>query len=204
MNSSRLFILAMLDEHGPMHGHQIRLKAQEDRTQLWTDIAPGALYGALGRLQREGLIETVRTERQGKYPERVVYAITPSGYRALLTLRDESLRTVRIAFDPFDLALAMTGPIEPDRLLGLIQNRIDELRVRRNVLAHQREVSAPWLNTAESAVIRHVTERLEADIAWHESVLALVPAIAEESHIRRPLDGETEPGNTTDKDREKA
>jgi len=56
VNSSRLFVLSALNDFGPMHGHQIRHKAQENRTQLWSDVAVGALYGAVGRLQREGLI----------------------------------------------------------------------------------------------------------------------------------------------------
>ena len=172
-----------------MHGHQIRLKAQEDRTQLWTDIAPGALYGVLGRLQREGLIEAIRTERQGNYPERVVYAITPDGVRALAAVRDYALRTVQEAFDPFDLALAHTGPIKEERLATMIQNRLDELRVRRNVLQHQREASAPWLNTADTQVLLHVIMRLDADIAWHESVLEHVPTIARESHEPPPSGG---------------
>lgn len=188
MSSSRLFILAMLDRHGPMHGHQIRHKAQEDRTALWTDIAPGALYGALGRLQREGLIEAVRTERQGNYPERVVYAITPDGWRALQTVRDDALRTVEDVFDPFDLALTLTGPITEDRLTTLVRNRIDEIRVRRNVLSAQREAAARWLTVADDVGLGHVLARLDADVLWHESLLDRIPDIVRESH-RTPPDG---------------
>lgn len=186
MNSSRLFVLAALNDYGPMHGHQIRHKAQEDRTQLWSDVAVGALYGALGRLQREGLIEAIRTEREGNYPERVIYAITEEGKRSLRVVIHDTLQTVVHHFDPFDLALAHSGPIEADQLATLLQNRIGELHVRRNTLQHILDFFSQWLNTAEAEVIRHVLMRLDADIAWHESVIDRVPDIARESHEIRP------------------
>ncbi len=186
MNSSRLFVLAALNDYGPMHGHQIRHKAQEDRTQLWSDVAVGALYGALGRLQREGLIEAIRTEREGNYPERVIYGITDEGQRALRVVIDSTLQTVVKDFDSFDLALAHSGPIEEDYLTTLIRNRIGQLLVRRNALQQLPDYFSQWLTTAEREVVRHVVMRLDADIAWHESVLDRVPDIARESHETRP------------------
>lgn len=186
VNSSRLVVLAALNDYGPMHGHQIRHKAQENRTQLWSDVAVGALYGALGRLQREGLIEAIRTEREGNYPERVIYAITEEGQRSLRVVIHDTLQTVVHHFDPFDLALAHSGPIEADQLSTLLQNRSGELHVRRNTLQHVLDFFSQWLNTAEAEVIRHVLMRLDADIAWHESVIDRVPDIARESHEIRP------------------
>ena len=186
MNSSRLFVLATLAERGPMHGHQIRLQAQEDHTHLWTDIAPGALYGVLGRLQREGLTEAIRTEREGNYPERVVYRITDEGRRELRIVRSDALRSVMKHSDPFDLALARSGPIDQHLLTTTIQRRLDELLVRRKVLQHQLDVYGDWLSTAETEVVHHGVMRLDADIAWHESVMARVPDIARESHPGPP------------------
>jgi DNA-binding PadR family transcriptional regulator len=37
---------------------------------LWTDITVGSLYGAINRLAAEELIEEVRVERAGAYPQR--------------------------------------------------------------------------------------------------------------------------------------
>jgi len=39
-----------------MYGHQIRRDARMDRADLWSDVRPGSLYGALHRLAAEGLI----------------------------------------------------------------------------------------------------------------------------------------------------
>jgi DNA-binding PadR family transcriptional regulator len=61
MSSIRLFILGTLAASGPLHGHQIRQQAQADRTERYTDIQVGSLYGALKRMAREGLVGVVRT-----------------------------------------------------------------------------------------------------------------------------------------------
>ena len=87
MNPTRLFVLGALARHGPMYGHQIRRGARVDRAELWSDVRPGSLYGALHRMAAEGLIEAVRTEQVGNLPARTVYAITSEGRRELLALR---------------------------------------------------------------------------------------------------------------------
>jgi DNA-binding PadR family transcriptional regulator len=81
VNPTRLFVLGALARHGAMYGHQIRRDARMDRADLWSDVRPGSLYGALHRLAAEGLIEAVRTEQSGNLPARTVYAITPEGQR---------------------------------------------------------------------------------------------------------------------------
>ena len=43
-------MLGALARHGPMYGHQIRRDARMDRADLWSDVRPGSLYGALHRL----------------------------------------------------------------------------------------------------------------------------------------------------------
>ena len=116
MSSSRLYVLMLLERHGPMHGHRMRLAAQQDRLDLWTDVRPGALYGVLKRLAGEGLIAATASERAGAYPERTVYEITADGRAALEALQDQALRTVVFPTDPFDLALAGGDLADPSRL----------------------------------------------------------------------------------------
>lgn len=76
------------DASGPLHGHQIPQQAQFDRTESWTDIQVGSVYGALKRLANEDLVREVRRERVGNRPERTVYGITAEGRRALAAVRD--------------------------------------------------------------------------------------------------------------------
>ena len=130
MSSIRLFILGTLARTGPLHGHQIRHQAQTDRTELWTDVRAGSLYGALKRLASEGLVRELRTERVGNRPERTVYEITADGRRALSAVRDEALRTLVSPNDPFDLALTQTPDLAEETLAQVVANRLAGLRVR--------------------------------------------------------------------------
>src|SRR3954467_3626158 len=128
MSAIRLFILDAFARHGEMHGHQLRLLAEQEHVHLWTDISVGALYGALKRLAGEGLLDEVRVEREGSYPERQVYAITDPGRKSLAALQRRPLAEVVFRPDPFDLALCRTDPNRLDALPGAIEERLRALR----------------------------------------------------------------------------
>jgi DNA-binding PadR family transcriptional regulator len=175
-----LFVLTALAERGPMHGHQMRLQAAEDRTEQWTDIKPGALYGVLSRLEREGLVSEVRTEQQGSYPARTVYQITADGRRALETLRDQMLRTVVVGNDPFDLALVHCGSVAADTLREIVDARLLELRAKLARAESQLQAALPWLNEAERAVCAHQIHRLGTEVHWHEGLVDIIAKIVNE------------------------
>ncbi|NUP68790.1 MAG: PadR family transcriptional regulator, partial [Nonomuraea sp.] len=171
----RMFVLGAL-LRGPMHGHQIRRQAQLDRTELWTDIKVGSLYGALHRLVAEGAIEVVRTE-QAAGPARTVYALTPAGREEFIALRDRTLREVRLRPDPVDLALHYTDDLAEEDLRTLIGDRRDALVARLTAWRHQREQAEPYLRGLEPMTFDHTTARLRAEIAWHESLLEQLPKL---------------------------
>jgi len=177
MSSIRLFILDAFERHGEMHGHQLRLQAEEERISLWTDISVGGLYGAIKRLADDDLLEVVRTERKGIFPERHVYAITQAGRRSLVTLRHDGIREVSMKPDPFDLAVTR---LDPERLGELGEGIEERLATLRMMLADSIELHAnalPYLTVVENHSIGHREHRIRAEIEWHELLLTAVPAI---------------------------
>lgn len=185
MNPTRLFVLGALARHGPMYGHQIRRNARMGRADLWSDVRPGSLYGALHRLAAEGLIEPVRTEQSGNLPARTVYAITAEGQRELRTLRAEALTEVGLRPDPVDLALVMSGDLDGDVLRGYIEDRIRALRSQAAAYAHHGERVWPDQTVADDLVAEHARLRIEAELSWHQLLLdqtgKLTEATAESS-----------------------
>jgi DNA-binding PadR family transcriptional regulator len=171
MNPTRLFVLGALAKHGPMYGHQIRRDARMDRADLWSDVRPGSLYGALHRLAAEGLIEPVRTEQSGNLPARTVYAITAEGQRELRALRAEALQEVGLRPDPVDLALVMSGDLDDDVLRGYIEDRIRALRSQEACYARHGERIWPDQTVADDLVVEHARLRIEAELAWHQRLL---------------------------------
>jgi len=82
MNLSRLMILGLLADRGPMHGHQIRRAGELTNAEVWGGITGGAIYSELRKLGAEGLIRAVREEQVGRRPARTVYEITGEGRRS--------------------------------------------------------------------------------------------------------------------------
>jgi len=172
-----LFVLGALARRGPMHGHQIRRDAQTDRTELWTDVKVGSLYGALNRLAAEGVIEAVRTERAGNLPARTVYAITDEGYTELSTLRAALLRDTRLRPDPVDLALQYSQDMPLAELMAAVADRRAALEAELRSRQHLRESAAPYLTGIEPLGFQHQLMRLETEVAWHDLVLQQLPKL---------------------------
>jgi DNA-binding PadR family transcriptional regulator len=178
VSSIRLFILGTLAASGPLHGHQIRQQAQTDRTEIWTDIQVGSVYGALKRLANEELVRELRTERIGNRPERTVYEITSEGRRALAAVRYSALRELDRHYDPFDLALTQSRDIAEEDLEQMVAHRLAGLQLQVASLRHHTETADPYVNEAERMVLRHLIERTEAEVRWHTELVDRLPKIA--------------------------
>lgn len=184
MSSIRLYLLDALARRGDMHGHQLRLLAEEEHLHLWTDISVGALYGALKRLAGEGLLAEVRTEREGSYPERQVYGITDAGRAALATLHRHGLEQVAFRTDPFDLALSRPDPTTLDELPAAVAARLEALHRLLDETQRQHAHARPYLSIAETYAMLHREHRLRAEIEWHEHLGEALPDLVADERTR--------------------
>lgn len=185
MSSIRLYLLDALREEGPMHGHQLRLLAEKEHVQEWTDISVGALYGALKRMAAEGLIEEVRAERDGAYPERQVYAITSAGRTSLAVMKRNALREIVVRTDPFDLAMSRLDVHDLGDLDELLAVRIARLKAMAvEAEAHVHSIGQ-YLTFTEKIVMRHKVARLKAEIEWHEELYKQLPEIMADESARK-------------------
>jgi PadR family transcriptional regulator PadR len=94
-----LCLLAVMDE-GPAYGYEMtkRLRARG------LSVGEGSIYPALGRLERDGLVETYRAASNGG-PPRKYYRPSDEGRRVLAAGVSE-WRAARDALD------ALLGPVE--------------------------------------------------------------------------------------------
>ncbi|MCU1543541.1 MAG: hypothetical protein JWM50_1406 [Microbacteriaceae bacterium] len=184
MSSIRLFILGTLDERGGMHGHQLRLLAEEEHVHKWTDVTVGALYGAIKRLAADGLIAETRVEREGSYPERQVFDITAAGRTALAELRLAGLTDIVVRPDPFDLAMTRLDPDRLHELAGVVERRIATLEELLAASEADLVRIHSFLTVGERVVMTHKSYRLRADIAWHRDLLTELPLIIADESAR--------------------
>src|SRR5919199_2688937 len=77
-NPLALAVLSCLAER-PMHPYEISTTLRERGKEQSIKLNYGSLYAVVEALQRHGLIEARETAREGKRPERTVYAITQAG-----------------------------------------------------------------------------------------------------------------------------
>ena len=184
MSSIRLYLLDAFARHGELHGHQLRLLAEQEHVHLWTDFSVGALYGALKRLATEGLLTEVRTEREGSYPERQVYALTAAGRVVLDGLHQQHLEHVAFKPDPFDLALSRPDPTRLDELPSAIETRLAALRRLLADTEQQNARARPHLSLGETHALLHREHRLRAELAWHEELATALPDVIADERAR--------------------
>ncbi|MEO3809407.1 PadR family transcriptional regulator [Sphaerisporangium sp. B11E5] len=172
MRATRLFILGALADGGPMHGHKIRAAAQMDRVELWADVKPGSLYGALRRMADEGIVEVVRTEQEGNLPARTVYGITDKGRTELVSLIRSVLADTKLRPDPIQVVLLHGGAISPDELHMAIQQRRDAYATQLHFWRTLRVAAQPHLTRLEAVAFDYTLMRLETELAWHDRLIA--------------------------------
>ena len=170
MNLSRLMILGVLAERGPMHGHQIRRIAELTNAEAWGGITGGALYAELRRLDADGLVRAVRAEQVGRRPARTVYQVTDEGRLELVVQRDAALEVVLGSADPVSVVLLFAaGSDAPDLSERLAARRrrvagqLEAMTAERERLTGQGTLSALAI-----AAFRRGELRLEAELRWHE------------------------------------
>jgi len=81
-------LLALAD--GPLHGYAI-MQAVAESAGATLPAGPGTIYGALQRMEEDGLIREVASKSDDR---RRLFALQPAGRRALET---ESRRILRLA-----------------------------------------------------------------------------------------------------------
>ncbi|TMC08716.1 MAG: PadR family transcriptional regulator [Chloroflexi bacterium] len=177
MQTGRLFVLGMLATSGPMHGHQIRRKAELERADFWGRVKVSSLYATLRRMEEEGLIEAVERSQEGRFPARTVYGITAEGWRELSVLRDACFQDTAVAPDPFDLALSFTDDLDESEVRATVVGRLAALREQAAEMGRQQERVARYLSPLDRVVFRHFQVRIAAEVAWHEELLERLPEL---------------------------
>lgn len=169
MNLSRLMILGLLAERGPMHGHQIRRAGELANAEVWGGISGGALYAELRKLSGEVLIRAVREEQVGRRPARTVYEITEEGHLELAVQRDAALDVVFGSADPISVVLLFAAGGAGD-LRDRLAARSRRVAVQLDTMASERErlTAQGVLSPLAIAAFRRGELRLEAELRWHE------------------------------------
>jgi DNA-binding PadR family transcriptional regulator len=115
---------------GQMHPYEIQQRICEHAIDQVVKVAHGSLYHAVARLAEQGLIEPVETSREGRRPERTVYAITEAGRdQARSRLREFMMRPVQ-EYPSFGMALSFVSLLPPAEAASLLDRRTVDLEAK--------------------------------------------------------------------------
>ncbi len=165
----------------PMHPYelsrQLKMQAKEDSIRL----NAGSLYAVVNALEKRGLIVAEKTVREGRRPERTIYAITDEGRAEFEEWLSELLSTPEKEYPKFEAGLSMIGGLPPDEVADL-------LAVRALGLGLEIDRRRSALTTVDGKVPRVFTVEAEYHLRLLEAERAFVQELLTE--IRRgTLDG---------------
>jgi len=158
--------LALLAER-PMHPYemyQLLIQRAEDRI---VKVRPGSLYHTVGRLERDGLVRSTGTEREGNRPERTTYEITEAGQLSLTERVADMLATPVNEFPGFPLAIAEAHNLPKETVLELLERRLVRLRAEAEYLSGGAvEVKSKTVEKKYWLDIRYLQAMNRAEIEW--------------------------------------
>jgi len=170
-SSLGLVVLCML-EVGPLHPYGLQRLIKLWGKDAVVNVGQRAnLYKTIQRLEAAGLVAVEHTERDQRFPERTVYALTDDGRRTGREWLADMLATPRNEFPQFPAALSFAMLLGPDELAGMLDRRAAALREHTGEL--ERELAAyghlPRVTLIEAEYQRAVAA---AELAWLDGVLA--------------------------------
>lgn len=182
-----LSILSFLRER-PMHPYEIKHMMRERRHDDVVKLRGGSLYSTINRLESEGLIVAIGTEREGRRPERTTYALTPDGEAGLLDWLRESIATPVREYPHFGSMIAFLPHLVPSEAAALLRERVTNLEAEAaqselvlgddfwGRLPRMFRVHAEYtgrLREAEITWVRDLADDIDAGtLAWPDVIVA--------------------------------
>jgi DNA-binding PadR family transcriptional regulator len=161
-------VLLGLLQRGPGHGYELKA-AHDDWFPSAKPLAFGQVYATLGRLVRDGLVESVETRQEGG-PERIVYALTDDGRQALQGWLAEPEAPATYAAEELvrKTVTALRLGVDQDGFLDRQQGAHADLM--RALTAQRSRVEEPGARIA----LEHRLAHLDADLRWMEETRARI------------------------------
>ena len=139
-NPLALAVLSCLLER-PMHPYEISTTLRERGKEQSIKLNYGSLYSVVESLQKHGLIQAQETSREGRRPERTVYAITAAGQTEFADWMAELLSTPVREFTSLEAGLSLMPALPPDDVADLLDQRTDKLRTELDSLGEMHDAA---------------------------------------------------------------
>ena len=132
-NPLALAVLVSLYEK-PMHPYEVAQTLRQRAKQESVRLNYGSLYAVVESLEKKGFIKATGTLREGKRPQRTVYAITDEGSLEMTDWLTELIGTPTKEYPQFMAGLSFIAALDPDDALAALQRRSEALTMKVTAL----------------------------------------------------------------------
>ena len=171
-NLLALAVLALLAER-PTHPYELDFLMRSRGLTETIKLNRGSLYTVVETLQRDELIVPQEVQREGRRPERTVYALTEAGRTRFVTWHRELMSKPAKEYTQFAAALTFIAHLSPTEAIALLEIRasrleseIEERRFRLDAIEQRLSVPRLFLIEEEFAL----TQR-EAEARWVRQII---------------------------------
>jgi DNA-binding PadR family transcriptional regulator len=154
------FLFLGLLAEGPKHGYEIKIQLEED-------ISPNiglkikSIYYPLQKMESSGLVEKEIGRREGRFPEKYVYRITPKGRKKFNELIAQRLLSIERPFFEIDLAIYFLPLVDKAMAKRRLKARHGLLKkVKKELVFLQSSAKTKIL----SLILQHDLDLVEAEI----------------------------------------
>jgi DNA-binding PadR family transcriptional regulator len=171
-NPLALAVLTCLMER-PMHPYEIAQTLRERAKDENIRLNYGSLYAVVDSLSKRGLVVATETVREGRRPERTVYAVTDPGRREAIDWLTDLLATPAKEYLQFEAGLTLAVALPPDDAVAALRLRLQRLEVLRMheaaTLQAMADMGLPRLFALEG---EYMAALLDAELAFVRALVA--------------------------------
>ena len=170
MIEHELLFLGLLME-GPKHGYEIKRQIEEELFPF-VGLKIKSIYYPLRKMEHLGLINK-DVGREGKWPEKYVYSITPKGRKIFDHLITESFLSIERPYFSLDLSLYFLDYVDKKIAQRRLRARVIFLkRIKRDLENLQKASKSPKRHLA--IILAHDVELVDAEISSITKLIELL------------------------------
>ena len=166
MIENEFLFLGLLAE-GPKHGYEIKLQLEEDLAPK-IGLQIKSIYYPLQKMEGAGLIVKEGGRREGRFPEKYVYSITPKGKKKFEKLIEQGFLSIERPFFQIDLALYFLPLVDKTMAKRRLKARVSLLTKVKKQLAF---LQSPEKTKILSLILQHNLDLVEAEINATQKII---------------------------------
>ncbi len=166
MIENEFLFLGLLAE-GPKHGYDIKLKLKEDLGPN-VGLKIKSIYYPLKQLEAGGFIKKDVGRREGRFPEKYVYRLTPKGKSKFDELIEQELLSLDRPFFQIDLAYYFLPLVDKNMAKRRLKIRFGLLKKVQKELTLLQSSAKTKIN---SLILQHDLDLVEAEINSTQKII---------------------------------